>query len=223
MKYIDGVPMESIAALGKKAYDRWSREAEKSDFKDDTIVFLEVVKDKNKVNADYWYTDSDFELHRVGIKLDSMSDLIKPLQEKKHFKQLNIHFSDKDTGVEMYFDPDFSLHNTAFDCLEAASFNRVLSDKEFDNFETVLDENKINLIEEVKIKNNCPVLSSFLKNKKEGYMSRFKLADMDFVYNERNWRTDFCVSVPRFDMVLTITDVMSVSFSFVSLIYTLSL
>ena len=193
---IDGVPLDVYAKVAEEHKETLKDKVKKSIFNEKFLIGLEVVKDKGVHSAKAVYIGKDENLHNETFTFNTPKELVDHIVKENYYGEENMakSYTDRDLGI------------TSVMCSNASSFRNniaIIGRLAFNNEETTklceeakINDRNVNQVDSMKMFWACEAgirYIDFYDEDKEENMKKELNPTVEIVYNERNWREDFCV------------------------------
>ena len=209
MTYIDGVPLSEFEALGNEMRDRLNKQAENSDFNENLLLGMHVVHEDGNTEFSFDYVGKDNRLHREFVpSVVSGKDIFDEMKKRDMFCSpytlSGIVYEDRDNGFTVGMS-DYcggvksGYHFKLMDDLVYASTGvkselnteSLYSEYFHDHFADYVDTRHMIMGHEADIDS---LSDEYLEILGESVRS-FGDNHVDFSYTERNWFSDFRISI----------------------------
>ncbi len=200
MVYVDGVSLDEYKKVVDKFNEKIDKQAEKSMFNENVLLSMNAVKENGNYECLLTYVGKDYKLREEKFPFSCTEDIAKKFQDGNFYCVESGYgsYHDKDAGVAVVSDNSFtSLYSLTTD-IGTCAFDESVDDcqKLYDKYSLL--NKTISYVDYRRIIRECPEAADYLKDAPEKFMDslveEYK-PSIDLVYNERNWREDYCVVI----------------------------
>ncbi len=200
MVYIDGVPISYYKALAREYNEKIDEAAKKNTFNENLLLSFDVEKEDNKFMGRTVYIGKDYKFHKDEFEFSDMKDVVVRFKDKDYYSFVGIagSYHDKDAGVGVVFKNGLNTSIDVLDSVSRCAFDYDSDTRKKMNKEFFSCNKHCNFVQKRHMFQECREGIEYLSTKEEDTKKKF--TDMyqpfvEFHYNERNWRSDFCVEI----------------------------